>query len=137
MTDRLITFDTAVLAKEKGFNIPIIYGYASKSIVSENGELMSCFHYHDYGDISPFDYNNKTFRHYPNGCYSAPTQSLLQKWIRENSNLHIVINHFRNGTYTCVITEQTPIDSKIFGECWDTYEEALEVALQRALNLIN
>lgn len=73
---------------------------------------------------------------------SAPTQSIAQKWLRETKNLHITIYNSASG-YTYDISKadmgtvlycfpEGPND----GGNWDTYEEALEAGIIKALKLI-
>ena len=76
---------------------------------------------------------------------TGPTQSLLQRWLREEKNIHIEIIATASGYYWCVNkTNGTSItDSDVLnrgtneGGCFDTYELALEDALKYALeNLV-
>lgn len=71
-----------------------------------------------------------------------PPQSIAQKWLRETKNLHITIYNSASG-YTYDISKadmgtvlycfpEGPND----GGNWDTYEEALEAGIQKALKLI-
>lgn len=79
----------------------------------------------------------------PYRCYYQPTQSLLQKWLREIKNLHIAIirDACGYGYDICKADNGTFIAAGIFdgpndGGQWDTYEEALEVGIQKALKLV-
>lgn len=81
MTDTLITFETAKLAKSKGFNIPVRFGvFGSKMKLTENHG------WEHYKILELNDWNKK-----PRKSYSVPTQSLLQKWLREVHDIHIQI----------------------------------------------
>lgn len=71
-----------------------------------------------------------------------PPQSIAQKWLRETKNLHITIYNSASG-YTYDISKadmgtvlycfpEGPND----GGNWDTYEEALEAGIIKALKLI-
>lgn len=106
------TYEVAKLAKEKGLDVPTNFCY------EQNGCLVRC------------------------GSIAAPTQSLLQRWLREEKNIHIaVFPNLRNSyEYDWIVY----IKGK---ECWlptysalndfDTYELALEDALKYALeNLV-
>lgn len=87
MREEIITFETAKLAKEKGFNIPSL----------------------DY----------------------ATTQSLLQKWLREEHNINIIPPLYYSGKgYLCSVVSTPKI------KFYKTYESALENKLQEALKLI-
>lgn len=71
--------------------------------------------------------------------YVAPTQSLLQRWLREEKGIDIVVMPMRPKGYSFFICSPIPEDD---GACMDredslTYELALEDALKYALeNLI-
>ncbi len=127
MKDQLITFETAKLAKEKGFNIIQRYGTES-SLYDKDGKHV---YYSNYG----FMYSGLS-----DGYISAPTQSILQKWLREIHNIEFVIKPFHDGslhktTYTAdpinILTGRT---ARIARQ--DSYEEALEEGLKQALQLI-
>ena len=62
--EQFVEFETAVLAKEKGFSWNVTYLY------NEEGELS--------GSKMGMGGNPNYF-----GSISAPTQAFLQKWIRE------------------------------------------------------
>lgn len=72
-----------------------------------------------------------------------PTQSVVQKWLRETKNIHICIYNCACG-YGYEISKAdngTHMASSVYkgtndGEKWDTYEEALEAGIQEALKLI-
>lgn len=131
MKDTLISFETAVLAKEKGFDIPTLYG------CNEKGELQEYITYASYSpgepEITIFDFIQKWE-------YQLPTQSFLQKWLREIHNIHIVLFGFINNTYWHY--EIYTLDKAIIEfdlpsiKHGNTYEEALETGLQEALKLI-
>lgn len=119
MREQLISFETAKLAKEKGF----FY----KGMMYRKGGTLS----DGKGFMSNLD------------LYSAPTQSLLQKWLREKHKIHCLADcnavgwawfiettegtHIKSGDYKAPIPESGR---------WETYEEALEAGLKEALNLI-
>ena len=140
MQEQLITFETAKLAKEKGFNERVHYFYKVKS--ENDVELYGCTKkelvgfkgyvpiYHKVRDYhtNKEKLNAKLYR-----C-SAPTQSLLAKWLREEHNIHLIAykNINIDGYDWCFITTDgiTNINS------YKTYEEAYEIGLQEALKLI-
>jgi len=128
MTEQLITFETAKLAKEKGFDWLYPAYYYNRII--KNKLFDGVTNTSSYSDI-----NNRV-----NGDvrYTAPSQSLLQKWLREKG-VHILITHHSNQ----------PVDNVIWKDCYQvfvqeiahhpyysTYEEALEVALRFALKFL-
>lgn len=76
-------------------------------------------------------------------CCHFPTQSVAQKWLRETKNLHISIirNACGYGYDICKADNGTYITDGIFdgpndGGQWDTYEEALEAGIQKALKIM-
>ena len=127
MQEQRISFETAKLAKEKGFilNYPTAcYTDDGQLWVSEN--LLS---------------ERITGKPKPLLIFNAPTQSLLQKWLREKHN--ILVEPSWEGTheiysinYRIIILGNTIY--KDFRGCFDgqSYEQALEVGLQEALKLI-
>ena len=141
MQEQLITFETAKLAKEKGFI---------------NG-TRGCFIEYKKDYINPRDDNNskkgdfeyckKTFLR--NGEQESdedyvyierPTQSLLQKWLREVHNIHIMIEPYYNKNKDLVygfdLLLQETEEEDICEDGFKTYEEALEIGLQESLKLI-
>ena len=81
-------------------------------------------------------------------AYNAPTQSLLQKWIREVHNIHINIDYgcgitLRNEYYQYSYSledinkaEEEERFEQFAGEIYPTYEASLEAGLYNALLLI-
>jgi len=132
MKEQLISFETAKLAKEKGFNISNSgYVYDKKG-----GKVMD----------TPID------KLIWSGKYPAPTQSLLQKWLREKHEIHVSAFPVFSDKYFTVIRKfykykgydnilGSPYDpyspTATYEEAVDTYEKALEKGLQSALKLIN
>ena len=93
MKEQLISFDTAKLAKEGGFNIPCFYYYEDNNLKEpylENGSSTDVDFRVDLTDLLE-NMNNK---HLSGDFVSAPTQSLLQKWLREVRNIHIRVDDF-------------------------------------------
>lgn len=133
MEEQLISFETAKLAKEKGFKIPTEVMY--------KGNEKSYGHNNEWGIDEKrldgeFPYTNQQW-------YSIPTQSVLQKWLREVHNIHFEIKPIFDVKdnlkpyHISVIKNPSGKDFeyKIVGSL-DTYEEALEIGLQEALKLI-
>lgn len=167
MKDILVSFKVAKLAKEKGFNIKTCDFFSEKiisNLVPQGDYKYLSIDYDSSGeDISPhgfWDWNstnkskrlisafNESYGEDFNEVFSAPTQSLLQRWLREKYNLEInVILDFQNiekklGKYYDLgifrykenSRELLPLFSKYD---FENYEEALESGLFEALNLIN
>ena len=126
MEDTRITFETAKLAKGKGFP-------------QETNRLE--IPYYNYKGEFKGDVSDWRIRKYIRGedtsdieFVSAPTQSLLAKWLREEHNIHLIAykNINIDGYDWCFITTDgiTNINS------YKTYEEAYEIGLYQALKLI-
>lgn len=132
MTDQLISFETAKLAKEKGFEFDSDKaGTYTISDFSNSTSTSICI-----SDILEKESENKLWLN----INSKPTQSLLQKWLREEHNIDIIIKPWTGdikGTKTYA-ADITIFGSNKYIKCsrYNTYEEALEIGLQSALNLI-
>ena len=127
MEDELVSYETAKSAKwYADFEVPCLYGFnePTKEEIGGKGE--------------PTNWNS--FRKF----ISRPTQSLLQRWLREKHNVHIQI-----ASYHC-LREDKPfglfIDNR-YNDSWsyveytgdsafETYEKALEHGLIEALKVI-
>mgnify|MGYP003542497344 CR=1 FL=1 len=154
MEEQLISFETAKLAKEKGFNI-LQHSYYFEDGEFKENSLKGTNGY--YGE--EYEFNLSEFNENWNdkwltkktgdrcfGCskqkgyletFSAPTQSLLQKWIREVHKIHIDITYDIDEEYGSdyIIIVKTKKEMIILDNQW-TYEEALEKGLYQALKLI-
>lgn len=125
MTEELVTLETSKLLKKKGFNEFCKYAYADEDL-----------------HLMPLNTTNFFIDEIGVG-YSAPTQSIAQKWLRETKNLHIEIYRSAVGYGYAIVkadngTWQEDDDSRgpNDGGLWDTYEEALEAGIQKALSLL-
>ena len=116
MKEQLVSFKTAKLAKDKGFNWKVSLHYES------NG---NCF----------FDKVECNFNNVELIC-SAPTQSLLQKWLREVHNIHITVTSISQESWQYHIQKPKDKLGDNYNEDYENYEEALEDGLQEALKLI-
>lgn len=111
LTDQLVSFQTAVLAKEKGFDVPTCRAY--------DGSEMLCTHCKE--PFERLNYNR------PGGTYaSCPSQSLLSRWLRDKHKLQTCVL-FLNGQYTNVYTTDS----------FPTYELAKDDVLAHVLNLLS
>ena len=124
MEEQLISFETAKLAKEKGYNITNYLSY------DENTGIML-----------PKDPAYPGWHCYAlDGVCPAPTQSLLQKWLREKHNLIVEPRGSAiDKTFSINIFYLGEISTKKsigYTNAGNTYEEALEDGLQEALKMI-
>jgi len=98
MEENLINFKTAKLAKEKGFDKKSTIGY------KENGESMTIDRSEssffagasiNFNNTDLIKYNKQFTDNWVCVCI-APTQSLLQKWIREVHEINVESNYLPN-----------------------------------------
>ena len=138
MEEQLISFETAKLAKEKGFEEFVSYCYLKDKKLYGTYSLMN---EDDSAFIDIMD-GNELENHNSSDFdrYSAPTQSLLQKWLREKHHLIIIVAYqyeYDSTSYSYWIYKENnslPINQWV--NDLNTYEEALEMGLQEALKLI-
>jgi hypothetical protein len=119
MKEELIKFETAKLAKEKGFDIPCENFYYTEIFntkkVRKTEELQKV---HDKK-------------------YLAPTQSLLQKWLRDNFKYHVQVIRDYNG-WSYQVWEFSKGNKLVKGGSCEMpdYHKELEKGLQEALKLV-
>jgi len=130
MEEKLISFETAKLAKEMGFGL---YSFTPSGCVSMYNDNTNEIEHLLMCQSFPYDYQTI--------CVS---QSLLQRWLREEHNFIISVVPFYNNTtgictlegYTFLIFEKESFEAITNDEDYKTYEEALEKGLQETLKLI-
>ena len=118
LIDELITLNTAKLAKEKGFDeyTKDSFNYLGNLILN-----MSCVN-SNKGDAD---------------FVSAPTQSLLARWLREKHCIYVSIYPIKDTWEGDVrILDKKYNVSKIDIPVCSSYEEAMEAGLQHAFTLI-
>ena len=118
MNDEIISFETAKLAKEKGFDWETrdYYRLLTEQTLFEPRKAYKAY-YNKYDD----------------GYTSAPTQSLLQKWLREEHDILLCIEYSlsKEDWFYYVYKNDVIIYH------YSTYEAALEAGLMYALKAIN
>lgn len=138
MEEQLVSFKTAKLAKEKGFGV--------ESIESVNSQI-----YDNHTEVSKFPYYVDSFSLWEleelqgEVLYLAPTQSLLQKWLREKYNIQLCLKPIYGGGkingrqigWMCYTPYQDEEFNKLpsISLSHNTYGGALERGLQAALKL--
>jgi len=145
MEETYISFETAKLAKEKGFKEKVNYSFVDLSSFDSGIDRAQYMHSQNH--------NEKGHR------YSCPSQSLLQKWLREEHEIIVFAQHETIDdaesawTWAIKIYVQEGVEGTRkkkeydFWKChyslsyenmmwWKTYEEALEDGLLKALKLI-
>ncbi|AGO49446.1 hypothetical protein Phi4:1_gp033 [Cellulophaga phage phi4:1] len=135
MEDELISFKTAKLAKEKGFNLECNKCWRIINSIKDKNKRSSLGDFYETNGGSPIGV--KVFER-----FYAPTQSLLQRWLREVHNLNIEMvahtSHIdafeKQFRWVSYLGWRKDSDEQISSS--KTYEGALEIALQEALKLI-
>ena len=121
MKDEFITFETAKLAKEKGFDEYCKYHFDQEGARFNNNM-------------------NPTKNSEWNNCMTQPTQSLLQRWLREVHNIYIFISSTRisdnKRNYEYDVQQDKDLQPVFYKDKILTYEQALEESLLKALELI-
>jgi len=119
MYDTFITEETAITAKKKGFDVPTICYYIK---LSTGWEFQT-----EELDRGAYNWNERE-------GMSAPTQDVLQSWIRNKHGIHVEIYCNASG-WGYILTKLNgttikEIEDDVF---FERYEQALEIGLQLAL----
>jgi len=127
ITEDYVSFESSKLLKEKGFDGKCDYLYVDGKLVRALG--CAC----NWND------GETLFADYKNEC-SAPTIQMAMKWLREVYNIHIEVTYFFEPhiyKYTITYTPVALNSVSSHPQCFNTYEEACEAAIEYCLkNLI-
>ena len=152
MTEQLIDFPTAKLAKEKGFDEECMHyweWYVNGVEGKVHGPLAHARPLIDFREWAvpleltqkrPMLYNQafwptKNSDHQP-WFYARPTQDLLERWLRETHGLHPMVIPVGNKKYCpCVMQEATDMMQGL-PHVNGPYEQAREAAIVHALTLL-
>jgi len=131
MKEELITFKTAILAKEKGFEFDAEAYYNQLYYIT-----VDCCEFGLGGLIT----GNKSDEYCTSEVASAPTQSLLQKWLLEKHNTLVYVTTDWVSFQCWISTPDTGIceviNTKRNFEYFGWYGDAFEAGLKEALKLI-
>lgn len=132
MKEELVTFETAKLAKQKGFK-----GFCNHYTCVGYGSIKEDKSIKNYGTPASTYFVENIDRQFHLAL--VPTQSLLHRWLREKHNLSVEVtidNEYKWG----VSIDEIPYQGKkclfINDAIFPNYEQALEVGLNEALKLI-
>lgn len=120
ITEDYVSFETAKLLKEKGFNEPCLMCYTYEEKLGNYGHYESCK-------------NSDVF------SLTAPTLQMAMKWLRKEKNWYIQVSIQNDGTYMGYIyrTDGFPYIGWDKRRVKETPEEACEAAIKYCLeNLI-
>lgn len=134
MEDQLISIETGILAKEKGFDEPCMLVVYNPAKISSTGNIIKGV------------YTRRTYSYYNNKPKDGIerihliTQSLLAKWLREKHKIDIIVTFSEFGrTYGYKIYYIEDGATEFINHRYskfETFEEAVEEALKEALKLI-
>ena len=164
MEEQHITIETALVAKQKGFTVAEIDFHSStfyalfRPLYSADAlGLASKFTYTDWLCGYDGDYEGPLYK---DVIAFAPSQSFLQKWLRDIHNIYIFVNFYtsspkrnvgfgfhiirdHDGRIQNEFNHNDDLYRKYYGGVglgkgiqFKTYEESLEAGLQECLNLI-
>ena len=124
ITEDYVSFETAKLLKDKGFDEPCLYYYFSDGRIGKRKGLK--------------DRNCSSVN-----TFSMPTLQMAMKWLREKHLLHIPIDMMNGGRWEYEIDDiGVPFDGGVLpkyycDKTFSIYEEAVEDAIKYCLeNLI-
>ena len=131
--EQFVSFDTAKLLKEAGFDVP------TRGTWRMNYTVDAAFVEHFYGQTT-----DDISRHSADGFqheYLAPTQALAARWLREVH--HYAVCVWYSAEHEKWFYAHGNLDNMMFDEeysisdfIYDSYEQAFEAGLQEAIKLI-
>tara|TARA_R100001086_G_scaffold214519_2_gene130577 strand:- start:1014 stop:1427 length:414 start_codon:yes stop_codon:yes gene_type:complete len=135
MKDQLISFETAKLAKDKEFDIPVFWYHSTVDGKRMEEDIEKGY---SGSQIPAHNFNSGAEEIVEVELFSAPTQSLLQRWLREKHNILIQVTclYFTPFTWYCKILNKPSMGVETSIRKGTTYEAALEEGLQEALKLL-
>ena len=127
ITEQYVTFETARMLKEAGFDSPTRGIYRT----NRTGD-HSFVEYNMKQTVDDLSWNAGDGFQYE---YLAPTQSLAARWIREVHNLHVLCELTKYMDWFYCIDRIEPYEH-VSNTDFDCFEDALEAGLQEALQQI-
>ena len=126
ITEDYVSFETAKLLKEKGFDArcPMIY--------TADGKLL----YTDAKHHNMYAVTNKYLEYYTD--IIAPSQTMAMKWLREEKHIFIelLVDTMIKGAFTWRLFEYPSLEIMPYDGWEYTYEEACESAIKYCLKIL-
>lgn len=138
MKEQLTEYATALLAKQKGFDWECEHVY----LISDSEIRHEKLQYYEgdgSGVVTNTGLKDSTFSF--DGTRerlmcTAPTQSLLQKWLRDEHKIDLECATTFSRRYSFIGYKGASPSRSFSTDDFETYEQALEAGLQGALKLI-
>ena len=122
ITEDYVSFETAKLLKEKGFNERLFTFY-----ITDEAKKEGCFQIMAFTD-------DKIDNNHSDHCYLAPTLQMAMKWLREVYKLHIEPHIQTHKNYNGNIYN---LDGELLlGFTGESPEQACEVAIKYCLEYL-
>lgn len=126
ITETLVSFRVAELAKKKGFELNSTCYYE----IYKEGPLR-------YKLFTEEDEEATYVNDKPDVRIAACTQDLLRKWLLQIHNIHITIfSKSQESWMYRITTKGQSLENVLYGEDFYSHDEAREEALFKALNLL-
>ena len=123
MKEKQITQTTARLAKRAGFYIPVVsFNVKDSRVTGFNRNPKEIYYKTGFPD----------FGYKASDLFIIVSQSVLQKWLREKYNIHVIPSWLYSGYGYSIYSTHWNRQNGILG----TYENAMEKGLQEALKMI-
>ena len=125
-----VSYATAVLMKELGFDYPVVSSYCPVPSRYCICNIDNCDHT-NFSEGTLANYNTHS------GTVSAPTLALAQKWLLDKYSYHITITSITQESWSRRITKAYQrLSDGNYAEDFYTYDEALEDAINFILKNI-
>lgn len=128
---KVITFETAKLASDKGFLEKTLSFYGIKDKLLYNNKIGKLSSY-DCSSLNPIFFNREDI-------YCAPTQSQLRSWLENNGVYLYIIDDILAGkkqdygdSYFLIKYD----NQRILSDAFMTYDDAFEEGLKEGLKLL-
>lgn len=108
----------------------------AKALSKLNPVINYHFYYNDAGEI-----NNLIFlSNFPEGYVRCPSLNQVHKWLREETGIDITIgvckhNEKKSYYYTCLKIDDEGVGEVYENEYFDTYEDALDAGMIKAIQV--
>ena len=118
--EQYVSFDTAKMLKEAGFDVPTVRYYHKDGSMSAMSLDAQRHLSKIYKDID---------------TYPLPTQALAARWLREVHEIDVMIDVYNRDYYVCNVYKNKHL-MIINNIVTSDFEEALEEGLKEAIKLI-